>query len=92
MKNTQNIPTNQPKDNKSAFLFTKENYYIMIAGLALIAIGFFLMIGGGSDDPAVFNDAIFDAQRLTISPLLLLSGYALQIVAIFYRKKDSTKE
>jgi hypothetical protein len=92
MKNSQNNPTNQPKVNKSAFLFTKENYYIMIVGLALIAIGFFLMIGGGSDDPAVFNDAIFNAQRLTISPLLLLTGYALQIVAIFYRKKDSTKE
>ena len=92
MKNIQNNPSNQSKENKSAFLFTRENYYIMIVGLVLITIGFFLMVGGGSDDPAVFNEAIFNAQRLTISPLLLLAGYALQIVAIFYRKKDNEKE
>ncbi len=78
--------------DKSAFLFTKENYYIMITGLVLILIGFILMIGGGSDDPKVFNEAIFNTQRLTVSPLILLIGYALQIVAIFYRKKEKVQE
>lgn len=69
------------------FLFTRENYIIMIAGLLLIVIGYFLMVGGGSEDPAVFNEDIFDTQRITISPLLLFIGYGLQIVAIFYKKK-----
>jgi uncharacterized membrane protein len=78
--------------NKTAFLFERTNFYIMIAGLVLITIGFFLMIGGGSDDPAEFNEAIFNARRLTVSPIILLIGYGLQIVAIFYKKKEKIEE
>jgi len=74
---------------KTNFLFEKENFYIMFAGLFLIALGFILMIGGGSDDPNVFNEDIFNTRRLTIAPLLLFFGYILQIVAIFYKKKNN---
>jgi hypothetical protein len=73
---------------KKDFLFSKINYYIIIAGLIIIGLGFALMVGGGSDDPAVFNDAIFNTQRLTIAPLLLIIGYALPIVAIFYKNPE----
>ncbi len=78
----------KPAEPKKDFLFSRINYYIIIAGLLFIGIGFALMVGGGSDDPAVFNEAIFNTQRLTVSPLLLMIGYALPIVAIFYRKPE----
>jgi hypothetical protein len=69
------------------FAFGKWNYILMIAGIVLMAIGFILMIGGGSKDPKVFNPAIFDAQRLTVAPVLILLGFAVEIVAILKKPK-----
>jgi len=45
------------------------------------------MIGGGSDDPTVFSDKIFDSQRLTIAPLLIALGFIVEIFAIIYKPK-----
>ena len=59
----------------------------MIAGLLLIAAGYVLMTGGGSDDPAVFNDAIFNTRRLVIAPILVLSGFGMELYAIMTRSK-----
>jgi hypothetical protein len=46
-----------------------------------------LMIGGGSTDPDVFNDKMFNFQRITLSPILILAGFVVELVAIFYKKK-----
>ncbi len=54
----------------------------LFALLALILVGFLLMIGGGSDDPNEFNDSIFNFRRLTLAPLLVLAGYVVEIFAI----------
>jgi hypothetical protein len=62
--------------------FTKTNYYILIAGFVLIIIGFFLMAGGGSDDPNVFSDAIFSFRRLSLAPIVILAGYGVILYAI----------
>ncbi len=70
------------------FAFGKINYILMISGIVLMAVGFILMIGGGSKDPNVFNPAIFDAQRLTVAPILILLGFAVEIVAILKKPKD----
>jgi hypothetical protein len=70
------------------FAFGKENYRLMLIGLALIALGFILMIGGGSKDPNQFNPAIFDFQRLTLSPILILAGFVVEIFAIMKKPKD----
>lgn len=67
--------------------FGKQNYIIFIAGIALIVLGYLLMIGGGSDDPNVFNPAIFDAQRITVAPMVCLLGFVTVIVAIMWRPK-----
>ncbi len=75
-------------EKKAKFAFGKENYRIMYIGLALIALGLLLMIGGGSDDPEVFNESIFNARRLTIAPILILGGFITQIVAIMHKPKD----
>ena len=70
------------------FAFTRENYRLMFIGLALLALGFILMIGGGSKDPAVFSPAIFDFQRITLAPILILAGYVVEIFAIMKKSKD----
>lgn len=68
--------------------FTKTNYIYLIAGFVLIIIGFFLMAGGGSDDPAVFSDAIFSTRRLSVSPIVILSGYGVILYAIMKKTTE----
>ncbi len=67
--------------------FAKQNYQLFIAGIALIILGYLLMIGGGSDDPNVFNPAIFNTQRITIAPMVCLLGFITIIVGIMYTPK-----
>jgi len=63
----------------------KKNYGWMLGGLALIALGMFLMSGGQSNtDPTVFNKAaVYSPIRITVAPLLILAGLVIEIVAIF---------
>jgi hypothetical protein len=68
--------------------FTKTNYIYLIAGFVLIIIGFFLMAGGGSDDPKIFNDAIFSTRRLSVSPIVILAGYGVILYAIMKKTTD----
>ena len=75
---------------KTTFLFDRVNYLLMLAGLALIFIGFALMAGGGSEDPAVFNPEMFNTQRLVVAPVFILLGFAVEVVAIL-RKPKNTK-
>lgn len=72
--------------------FTKKNYYILIAGIFFIALGYILMIGGGSKDPNVFNPAIFDFQRITLSPISCLIGFVTIVVAIMWRPKEDANQ
>jgi len=70
------------------FAFGKENYRLLFIGLAFIVLGFILMIGGGSKDPKVFNPAIFNFQHITLAPILVLTGYVIEIFAIMKKPKD----
>jgi len=70
------------------FAFGRENYRLMLIGLAIIAVGFLLMIGGGSTDPKTFNPEIFSFRRITLAPILILAGYVIEIFAIMKRPKD----
>ena len=72
----------------SEFAFGKQNYKLLLIGLVLILVGFLLMIGGGSDDPNVFSDKIFNFRRLTLAPILILAGYVVEIFAIMKKPKD----
>ncbi len=82
------INKNKNEESKLVFAFNKTNYTIMVAGLLVLIIGFLLMVGGGSDDPEVFSDALFGFRRLTLAPILILLGYAIEIFAIMYRPKN----
>ena len=38
---------------KFGFALAKQNYYLLAIGFVIIIIGFLLMIGGGTEDPAL---------------------------------------
>ncbi len=80
-------PTESKKTDNAEFAFGKQNYKLLFIGLGFLLLGFILMIGGGSDDPKVFSPALFDFQRLTLSPLLLLTGFIIELFAIMKRPK-----
>ncbi|OYQ43556.1 hypothetical protein CHU92_03255 [Flavobacterium cyanobacteriorum] len=75
MKNNNEINTH--------FLFEKVNYKILVIGLVVIALGFILMSGGGSDDPNVFNEDIFNFRRIRLAPTVVLIGFVITIYSIF---------
>lgn len=65
-----------------SFIFEAKNYKFMLLGIFFIAIGFILMIGGGSDDPNVFNPEIYNWRRIRLAPALILIGFAIEVYAI----------
>lgn len=67
--------------------FTKANFWMMGACLALIVIGFLLMSGGGSSDPNVFNPDIFSTRRIVVGPTLAFLGFLLMAFAIIWTPK-----
>ncbi len=73
--------------NTDKLLFNRRNYIIMIIGLLCIAIGFILMAGGGSENPEVFNEEIYNFRRIRLAPTLILIGFAIEIYAILTRSK-----
>jgi hypothetical protein len=74
--------------NNSNFIFNKRNYKIMLVGLAIIAFGFILMSGGGSDDPSIFSTDIYSFRRIRLAPTLVLLGLGLQVYAILSTKQE----
>lgn len=86
-KASKSLPTEQPEVAKT-MPFGKMNYILVIVGVLVIALGMVLMIGGGSSDPDVFNEKMFDFQHITLAPILILLGFVVEIVAIFFHKKQ----
>jgi hypothetical protein len=72
------------------FLFEKRNYRFLFLALSLIAIGFILMAGGGSDDPNFFNEEIFNFRRIRLAPTLVLIGFGIAMYSILTR--ETTKK
>ncbi len=71
----------QTPQNKK-LLFGKKNYIFLLAGLFLIILGFILMAGGGSKNPHVWNEAIFNFRRIRLAPMLILVGFIVEVYAI----------
>lgn len=79
-------------EKKVDFALGKENYLLVMIGLGLIVLGFLLMIGGNSDNPNVFSDAIYSFRRLTLAPILVIGGYVVEIFAIMKKPKAAAGE
>jgi hypothetical protein len=75
---------NQKAKNRSIDFFGKSNYTWMLVGAALIIIGMFLMSGGKSTDPNVFNaNEVYSFRRITLAPIVIVAGFIVEIFAIF---------
>ena len=81
---------NEKKQTPSNNLFGKENYRWMLAGIVIMAVGFFLMAGGKSSDPNQFNDNdVYSTTRITIAPILIILGLVTEIFAIMRKPRES---
>lgn len=63
---------------KVSFVFGKINYQLMIASIVVIFIGFALMIG---------DTDIYSFTKITLSPIVVVAGFALGVVSIFKKPK-----
>ena len=81
------------KPVSQSFYFGKENYKWMLIGLALITVGFLLMMGAdantvdGKYDPNLWNEDIFSFRRIRLAPLLVVAGFAVEVYAILKRNR-----
>ena len=63
----------------------------MLIGGIVIAVGYYLLSGGNSADPAVFDTKeVYSTTRITIAPIVIIAGFIIEIYAIF--KKDKVEE
>lgn len=72
-------------NKKKTFIFDKKNYQILGIAIALITLGFLLMAGGGSEDPAIFNPEIFSFRRIRLAPTLVLLGFGVAVYSILIK-------
>ena len=75
------------KKEKRKMVFGKKNYQLMLLGLIFITLGFFLMSGGGSEDPNIFNDEIYNFRRIRVAPILVVFGFIIEVHAIMKNPK-----
>lgn len=55
---------------------------LLLVGLIVMVSGYILMTGGGSDNPEVFNYAMFDFRRMVAAPIVIILGIVIEVVAI----------
>jgi len=61
--------------------FSKKNYQLMIIGLIVIALGFTIM----TMDKEPHGFGFFG---ITLSPVIVVAGFIIEIVAILYTKQE----
>jgi hypothetical protein len=73
---------------EGSFALPKKNVLYIIAGFAIMVLGYVLMSGGGSDNPDVFNREMFSFRRITLAPVVILVGMVVEIWAIMHIGKS----
>lgn len=67
---------------------TPKGLRYLLMGLIVMVSGYILMSGGGSDDPEVFNYAMFDFRRMVVAPVVIILGIVIEVVAIMRVSKQ----
>ena len=78
-------------ENNTQMAITPKGLKYLLVGLIVMISGYILMMGGGSEDPEVFNYAMFDFRRMVVAPIVIILGIVIEIVAImgvFKSKKE----
>lgn len=69
-------------ENNTKMAITPKGLKYLLVGLIVMISGYILMMGGGSDDPEVFNYAMFDFRRMVAAPIVIIAGIVIEIVAV----------
>lgn len=86
-----NFTINTEMKENEKMPITPKGVKILIVGTLVIAAGNILMMGGGSDDPNVFNNAMFDFRRLYAAPFIVICGVVIEVIGIMRIFKDKKK-
>ncbi|MDR1985207.1 MAG: DUF3098 domain-containing protein [Prevotellaceae bacterium] len=79
-------------ENKN-FAMPRQSYKYLAIGFAIIVIGFLLMIGGGSENPAEFDEsAMFSFRRITLAPIIVVAGFIFVGYAIMRKPKSNNAD
>ena len=70
--------------------FTKKNYFMILIGIVVFVLGYFIMSGGNPEDPSDYSDDIFNFQRLTLAPFVVITGYVIVLFGIIKNFKPET--
>ena len=88
MKKNRNKKMQEDSLADGRFAMDKRNIVWIAAGLLLMALGYVLMIGGGTKDPNVFTgDQLFSFRRIVLAPILIFVGFIWEIWAIMHKKE-----
>lgn len=80
------------KDKVQGFALAKENLILLAIGFAIIVLGYILMIGGGTEDPNVFNGKeLYSFRRITLSPIVIVLGFIIDGYAIMAKPESIQK-
>jgi len=75
------------------YLLGKSNITLVLVGVALMVVGYLLMIGGGSEDPNIYNeDELYGFRRTGLAPILIIAGLVTQIFAIMRPNSGSSDD
>jgi uncharacterized membrane protein YidH (DUF202 family) len=73
--------------DKKNFAFDKTNFILLAIGMAIVVIGFLLMVGPNSTDTA-FEPDIFSVRRTKVAPVICLFGFVSMIYGVVRKPKD----
>lgn len=82
LKNSQ-----KSMEDKMGFPLPSSSYKMILIGLGIVILGFVLMMGGGTDNPNEFSYDIFSFRRITLAPIVVLSGFGFVFWAIMRKPK-----
>ncbi len=66
--------------NKEKLAFGRSNYILMLIGIGVLIIGFFVMTLDKEDYG-------FGFLGITLGPIIVMAGYIIEFFAIFHKSK-----
>ena len=66
--------------NKEKLAFKKSNYILMLIGIGVLIVGFFIMTLDKEDYG-------FGFLGITLGPVIVMIGFIIEFFAIFYKSK-----
>lgn len=77
MAQKKSTTTASTENTPVQFVFGKSNYRLMLISIAVVALGFILMIG---------DTDIYDFRKIVLAPIIVLIGFAIGFFAILKKR------